>query len=206
MKALTRFLEMTLSTAQAGLVFSKDHFDIDRFRALQSAAAEFMAAHADATTEQVLDWINLDRDYPTPKLDVRALILDERQHILLVREAADGLWTLPGGWCDLNESPADAVVREVMEETGLAVHASRLLALLDKHKHPHPPQIPHALKAFFLCTNPEGTLRQKTNETLAAGYFSPRELLPLSEHRVLASQIEMLHRRVIEGNVETIFD
>ncbi|WP_368087108.1 NUDIX domain-containing protein [Pseudomonas aeruginosa] len=57
----------------------------------------------------------------------------------------------PGGWCDVNESPADAVVRETQEESGLEVRAIRLLALLDKHKHPHPPQLPHALKAFFFC-------------------------------------------------------
>ncbi|MCW8366263.1 NUDIX domain-containing protein [Pseudomonas aeruginosa] len=69
-----------------------------------------------------------------------------------------------------NESPGTAVVREVYEETGLRVRARQLLALWDKQRHPHPPQLPHALKAFFLCVIVGGELRQRTDETLAAGY------------------------------------
>lgn len=135
-RALARLLELILSTAQADLAFSKDRFDIGRFRALQHAVAEFIASDQGVAYERVENWIALDSHYPTPKLDVRALILDSQQRVLLVREASDSRWTLPGGWCDVNESPADAVVRETQEESGLEVRAIRLLALLDKHKHP----------------------------------------------------------------------
>ena len=133
------------------------------------------------------------------------MILDSQQRVLLVREASDGRWTLPGGWCDVNESPADAVVRETQEESGLEVRAIRLLALLDKHKHPHPPQLPHALKAFF-CHVTGGRLQQQTDETSAAEYFPVDALPPLSEHRVLASQIQMLWQRIRAGTPEALFD
>lgn len=83
----------------------KDRFDIGRFRALQHAVAEFIASDQGVAYERVENWIALDSHYPTPKLDVRALILDSQQRVLLVREASDGRWTLPGGWCDVNESP-----------------------------------------------------------------------------------------------------
>nr|WP_232850217.1 NUDIX hydrolase [Pseudomonas aeruginosa] len=205
-RALAHLLELILSTAQAGLAFSKDRFDIGRFRALQHAVAEFIASDQGVAYERVENWIALDSHYPTPKLDVRALILDSQQRVLLVREASDGRWTLPGGWCDVNESPADAVVRETQEESGLEVRAIHLLALLDKHKHPHPPQLPHALKAFFFCHVTGGRLQQQTDETSAAEYFPVDALPPLSEHRVLASQIHTLWQRIRAGMPEALFD
>ena len=89
-RALAHLLELILSTAQAGLAFSKDRFDIGRFRALQHAVAEFIASDQGVAYERVENWIALDSHYPTPKLDVRALILDSQQRVLLVREASDG--------------------------------------------------------------------------------------------------------------------
>ncbi|MGG2039646.1 NUDIX hydrolase N-terminal domain-containing protein [Pseudomonas paraeruginosa] len=112
-KSLTQLLELTLATAQAGLTYSRDPFDIERFHALRGAVAAFVAEREGVAEERVQGWIELDSHYPTPKLDVRALILDGQRRVLLVREASDGCWTLPGGWCDINESPGTAVVREV---------------------------------------------------------------------------------------------
>ncbi|HCF2342458.1 NUDIX hydrolase N-terminal domain-containing protein [Pseudomonas paraeruginosa] len=205
-KSLTQLLELTLATAQAGLTYSRDPFDIERFHALRGAVAAFVAEREGVAEERVQGWIELDSHYPTPKLDVRALILDGQRRVLLVREASDGCWTLPGGWCDINESPGTAVVREVYEETGLRVRATQLLALWDKQRHPHPPQLPHALKAFFLCVIVGGELRQRTDETLAAGYHEVAALPPLSRHRVLESQIRSLLARVEAGAQETLFD
>ncbi|MEW4346794.1 NUDIX hydrolase N-terminal domain-containing protein [Pseudomonas paraeruginosa] len=205
-KSLTQLLELTLATAQAGLTYSRDPFDIERFHALRGAVAAFVAEREGVAEERVQGWIELDSHYPTPKLDVRALILDGQRRVLLVREASDGCWTLPGGWCDINESPGTAVVREVYEETGLRVRATQLLALWDKQRHPHPPQLPHALKAFFLCVIVGGELRQRTDETLAAGYHEVAALPPLSLHRVLESQIRSLLARVEAGAQETLFD
>ena len=71
------------------------------------------------------------------------------------------------------------MVREVVEETGLECRAVQLLALFDKLKHPHPPQLPHAHKAFFLCEVTGGQLLGETDETKGAGYF-PIDDLPRS--------------------------
>ncbi|UQZ90911.1 DNA mismatch repair protein MutT [Deltaproteobacteria bacterium Smac51] len=206
MKTLTRYLETVLATAQAGLTYSKDPFDIERFIKLEAATAAFLAKAVDVPEQAVLSWICLDENYPTPKLDVRAIILDDLARVLLVKEASDGLWTLPGGWCDIGESASVAVTREVQEETGLIVSPVRFLALFDKLKHGHPPQLPHAHKAFFLCRATGGSLRQQTNETTAAGFFYTHCLPELSEHRVLKSQIEILCQRIESGNTETLFD
>ena len=200
------YVERVLATAQVGLTFSTNPYDIERFRKLQQDTAAILAAGADLDAAVVRDWIELDAGYATPKLDVRALVLDEDERVLLVREAADGLWSLPGGWCDLGESAGEAVVRETFEETGLAVKAVRLLALFDKRKHAHPPQIPHAHKAFFFCRLLSGALKERTNETTGASYFPLASLPPLSRQRVLPEQIAKLAERAIAGELETIFD
>jgi len=64
------------------------------------------------------------RTYPTrPYLAVSAAIF-RAERVLIVRRArppAQGLYTLPGGVVELGESLIEAVVREVREETGLAI-------------------------------------------------------------------------------------
>ena len=195
-----------LATAQAGLTYSQDPFDIARFEALRNAAATLIASQSELDPEAIAHWIALDSGYPTPKLDVRALILDDAGRLLLVQERSDGLWTLPGGWCDIGDSPAGAVVREVVEETGLGCRAVQLLALFGKLKHPHPPQLPHAHKAFFLCEVTGGALLTETDETLGAAYFPIDALPPLSRHRVVESQLQSLHAHVRQGRCETLFD
>ena len=203
---LATFLEQVLVTAQAGLTYSNDPFDIARFEALRAATVTLIASQSELAPEAIASWIALDSGYPTPKLDVRALILDDAGRLLLVQERSDGLWTLPGGWCDIGDSPAGAVVREVVEETGLECRAVQLLALFDKLKHPHPPQLPHAHKAFFLCEVTGGSLLTETDETQGAAYFPIDALPELSRHRVVESQLRSLHGHVRQGRRHTLFD
>lgn len=203
---LAAFLEHVLATAQAGLTYSKDPFDIGRFQALREATATLIASQSELDPEAIAHWIALDSGYPTPKLDVRALILNDAGRLLLVQERSDGCWTLPGGWCDIGDSPSQAVERELVEETGLVCRAVRLLALFDKHKHPHPPQLPHAHKAFFLCEVAGGELLTETDETRGAAYFPIDQLPELSRHRVVESQLRTLHEHVQQARSDTLFD
>jgi len=203
---LATFLEQVLATAQAGLTYSNDPFDIARFEALRAATVTLIASQSDLKPDAIAQWIALDSGYPTPKLDVRAFIQNDDGHLLLVQERSDGLWTLPGGWCDIGDSPAGAVVREVSEETGLECRAVQLLALFDKLKHPHPPQLPHAHKAFFLCEVTGGSLLTETDETQGAAYFPIDALPELSRHRVVESQLRSLHGHVRQGRRHTLFD
>ncbi|MFT3800521.1 MAG: NUDIX hydrolase N-terminal domain-containing protein [Burkholderiaceae bacterium] len=203
---LLRYLELVNATVQAGLTFSKNVHDIERFHLLRRATEQMLAKSLVDADRDLAAWLTADSGYPTPKIDVRALIVDERHDVLLVREASDGAWTLPGGWCDIGESPREAVERECLEETGLTVRAVRLLALWDKLKHPHPPQIPHAYKAFFLCRVEGGRLLTSTAETTGAAYYLVDALPALSEHRVLGSQLRTLLEHVRLGRTETLFD
>jgi 8-oxo-dGTP pyrophosphatase MutT (NUDIX family) len=60
---------------------------------------------------------------------VTAIIFDAQERILLARHADTGRWVAPGGSIEPNETPADAVVRETFEETGLLVEPTRILGV-----------------------------------------------------------------------------
>lgn len=83
--------------AQAGLHYSKDPFDLERFTRVREIAAEMLACRSGLPLEKVKDLFCGETGYQTPKLDTRAAIF-QGESILLVRER-DGRWSLPGdGW------------------------------------------------------------------------------------------------------------
>lgn len=60
---------------------------------------------------------------------VSALTIDESRRLLLIHNRDDGRWAIPGGCVEPNESPEDAVQREMREETGLDVEPRRLVGV-----------------------------------------------------------------------------
>ena len=147
----------------------------------------------------------LDRRAPIVDLDgVRgAAFLEGR--VLMVRERSDGLWTLPGGWCDVNDSPSESVVKEIQQESGFEARAVKLAAVLDRRKHPHPTQFHHVYKLYFLCELTGGEA-QSSIETDAVGFFAEDELPPLSVNRITQGQIELMFRHERERDLPTTFD
>ena len=119
--------------AQAGLTYGKDVYDRERYQRIREIAAELLAAKTGLSMEQVTGLFCEEAGYQTPKLDTRAAIFQDDK-ILLVHEN-DGTWCLPGGWCDVNISAAENVVKEVKEEAGLDVRADLVIAVQDREKH-----------------------------------------------------------------------
>ena len=93
--------------------------------------------------------------------------------------------------------------REVAEESGLQVRAVRLVALFDKLKHDHPPQIPHAYKLFFHCRKIGGEDLRQTNETLDCAYFPVDSLPALSLNRNTPKQIVELTAHITSAAGKT---
>lgn len=127
------------------------------------------------------------------------------ERVLLVRERADGKWTLPGGWVDVNDSPATAVEREIREESGYQARAVKLAALLDRRRHPHPPSVHHIFKLMFVCDVTGGEART-SSETDAVGFFPVTALPELSTGRVLAAQITRLYEHHLHRDLPADFD
>jgi ADP-ribose pyrophosphatase YjhB (NUDIX family) len=186
-----RWVRRLQAIAQSGLTYAKDPYDVERYQQIRRIAAEIAASPSGTTADSIAALFSEASGYATPKLDTRAVVLNEEK-ILLVREREDGLWTLPGGWVDVGESPSESVEREVKEESGYAVRAVRLLALWDRDKHPHPPMAFHVYKVIFHCELLGGDPLAASTETEGVDFF-PKDALPeLSLGRVTPQQIERL--------------
>lgn len=176
--------------AQAGLTYSHNEFDIDRYQQLRTLAVEIVSKHIEREESLIRDSFATEKGYPTPKVDIRAVIFRSGK-ILLVKEKMDGNWSVPGGWADIGLSPFEIAKKEVYEEAGLEVIPIRLLAVLDKKKHNHPPDIFHSYKLFILCFEKGGSLKSGM-ETLDAGFFDENEIPPLSLERNTPEQIALM--------------
>jgi len=178
------------SIAQAGLTYTENPYDRSRYEQLQLLTGEILHHFTGTSMDAITDLIKSEKGYLTPKVDVRGVIFRE-DTILLVRERIDGCWSVPGGWADVGLTPFEVAEKEVWEESGLKVDAIRLLALLDKKCHNHPPDLYHVYKAFILCREKGGSLNGGL-ETSDVGFFPPDALPPLSKNRITREQIEML--------------
>ena len=126
--------------------------------------------------------------------------------MLVSEKADDGRWTLPGGWADVNQTPVESVVREVVEESGFVVEVKRLLAVWDREKQGNPPPYPYSIyKMFFLCEIVGGEARE-TLETTGVEFFAKDELPELSEARVIESQILRCFEKVESGDLAADVD
>lgn len=190
--------------AQNGLTYAKDPFDIERYESVREIAAEIMSVHPDVDLNYARDLFASEAGHATPKVDVRGAVF-RGDTILLVRERQDGLWTLPGGWADVNESPSEAVVREVHEEAGYYTRAVKLLALYDRNKHGHTPFPYHVYKLFFQCELMGGVPSQSL-ETDGVAFFQEGEIPELSLLRVTPAQVARLFEHYRHPDWQTDFD
>lgn len=175
------------AAAQNGLEYNRDEFNVERYRAIRAIATEMMATLGAVDHAVVADLFEREQGHATPKIDVRGVVF-RHDGVLLVRERADGRWSLPGGWADVYDTPSEATVREVFEESGFRTRAVKLLALLDRTRQGHPPIPFHAYKAVFLCEIEAGEATPSI-ETDEIGFFSLDSLPPLSLGRVTPQQI-----------------
>jgi ADP-ribose pyrophosphatase YjhB (NUDIX family) len=110
---------------------------------------------------------------------VAAVIHDGEGRILLQRRSDNGLWGLPGGSVEIGESVRDAILREVREETGLAVEVLRLVGVYSDPtiqivRYPDG-NVVHFISTLFACRILAGTL-QTCDETLDLRFFDPTDL------------------------------
>jgi ADP-ribose pyrophosphatase YjhB (NUDIX family) len=178
------------SIAQAGLEYSENKYDIDRYKQIRQISIEIIQEFTDLSLEKIYNLFSAETGYQTPKVDVRGVVF-RGDTILMVKETIDNQWSVPGGWADVGLTPFEVARKEVFEEAGLAVEPVRLLAVLDKKCHAHPPDLFHIYKIFILCRETGGSLKGGL-ETSEADFFSINKLPPLSEQRITLDQIRLL--------------
>lgn len=189
--------------AQAGLTYSKDVFDRERFQRIREIAAEILSLQSEIPMEKVRNLFCNETGFQTPKLDTRAAIFKDDK-ILLVKEK-NGTWSLPGGWVDVNQSIKTNTEKEVKEEAGLDVRATRIIAVQDRNLHNAPPYAYNVCKVFVLCEI-EGGYFLPNIETEESDYFRLEELPILAEEKNNKEQIRMCFSAYRDKNWQVQFD
>ncbi|HSD66757.1 MAG TPA: NUDIX hydrolase N-terminal domain-containing protein [Vicinamibacteria bacterium] len=184
-----RWAQRLQSIAQAGLTYAADPYDRERYEELRAMAVEMASSGLAAPADEVRAVFASTLGYPTPKVDVRAVVF-RGEELLLVRERRSGRWTLPGGWADAGDTPSLAAERETLEESGYVVRAEKLVALLDKSRHEHPPSIDYTYKVLIQCRL-EGGAPATSHEIDAVGFFARSAVPDLDLDRTTPGQVEL---------------
>lgn len=192
------------SLAQAGLAYTNNKYDIERYERLREISAEIMSEKTDLPITKIKGLFCNETGYQTPKIDTRAAIF-QHDKILLVHEN-NNTWSLPGGWCDVDQSIASNVMKEVKEETGLNVRPDKLIAVQDWRKHNVINYAYGVCKIFVLCQLLDGEF-VKNIETIETKYFSCHDLPEnLAKEKTTLEQIKICFQAFYDDNWQTQFD
>ena len=206
MKSDNRWLEWAKELqflSQSALTYCKDVYDIERFERIREISAEMAAEISNLPVEQIKGLFCNEAGYQTPKLDTRAAII--RDGRIALAQERDGLWAMPGGWCDYNQTLRANTEKEALEETGMTVRATRLVAMYDHNRRNLPPSPWEICSAHVLCDYIEGNFVPNA-ETVACGWFSPDALPPLNTRKTTAEEIALCFEAKAAEHWETVFD
>ncbi len=216
-KDLMRWAESISALALTGLGFSESLYERERYEEILKVTAEIRIASGgdgDGFVSKDIDadglykmWISRVssgvKGYITPKVSVAAIVRNDRSDILLIQRGDSGVWLYPTGWADVGYSPAEVVVKEVKEETGVGVEVVGVLAVLDGMRSGFT-SIP-MYSIVFLCEYQSGEILRHPLETQDAGWFS-LDALP-SPMPDIKKRVPGLREAILTGRVDrTFFD
>ena len=193
------------AVAQSGLAYEARVYDVERYEQVRRIAAEMLADPDQLDVDGVEGLFASQVGHATPKVDVRGAVFRD-DAILLVEEASDLGWSLPGGWADVGESPSEAVEREVLEESGYRARALKLMGVYERDRRASRPHVWHIWKAAFLCELVDGEQLPLGAETTDARFFARDELPRLRYSRASEWQIERCFAHHDDLALPTEFD
>lgn len=193
------FIKKVQSIAQIGLSFSTDPYAVDNYKELKDISIKMLHDY----TTLPLDTCDLYKDfiYPTPQPAVRSMVIKDEQ-LLLVKEKDSGLWSLPGGWCDIDCSPKETAMKETFEESGYVIDCTKLLAVFDRRNYLK--KSLYDVYCLYFLGNVVAGQPKCNHETEDIGWFNISSLPPLSRK----NSIEEIQKAydVYQKNLETYFE
>ena len=182
---LVRWSEALAGIARTGLSFTQSLYERERFEEVLHVAGDIKATADDALEvrrEQdhfIQEWMESVGEgvpgYVTPKVAIGAIVGNDDGEILLVQRSDSFIWLYPTGWADAGYSPAEVVVKEVLEETGIECEPVQIIAVLDGQRMGFTRFAMYML--LFHCRATGGELKPHPLETADVGWFS-RDSLP----------------------------
>ena len=118
----------------AGLFYGKDTFDIERYHEIKEILPQLVNNPITLTKKELTDFFRPSASYPTPMIDVRAFIQNDKGEVLFVQDKKRRDWALPGGYGEIGFTPSENVLKELQEEAGVSGEIKRLLAIFDTDK------------------------------------------------------------------------
>ncbi len=200
------FAKRLHAIASTGEHFTAHVYDRERYAEIGTIANQMLASLADTPVERIPELFpGYAKGYATPQVDVRGAILRDGK-ILLVREASDGRWTLPGGYAEVGLSLSQNIIKEIQEEAGLDARVVRLLGIRHKAAHAYTPDIRDFYKIFFLCECDPDAQPESGVETTEVGFFSLGALPPLSTGRTIEKDIQAAMEAGQSSHTQVFFD
>jgi len=127
-------------------------------------------------------------DYKSPKLTADGAVLKNGQILLIKRknEPFKGKWALPGGYVEYGEKVEDAVIREVLEETGLK---TKIINLFDIYSDPNRDPRGHTVTVVYLLDKIDGELKSG-DDAADAKFFNLDDLPDFAfDHQKIINEI-----------------
>lgn len=110
---------------------------------------------------------------------VAAVVWNQAGQVLVEKRSDNGQWGLPAGSIDPGETPAEATVREVFEETGLRVRPTRVLGVFGgidfRSKYPNGDEVEYTVTVFD-CEIIGGKLEILDGESTELEWFNPEDV------------------------------
>ncbi len=172
------FIKKVNAIAHTGVAYSQDDYALDNYKELLEESSKMLHEYMGLDVKPYD--IYQDYYYPTPQPCVRTIVVKDEK-ILFVKEAKmhdRGKWSLPGGWCDIDTSPAEAAVKEVFEESGYEVKITKLLGIQDRRNYIQS-KMYDTYNIFFLAEITGGE-NNPNFEVLEADWFDFHDLPELS--------------------------
>ena len=191
--------------SQTGLAFAITDYEKQRYKRLTEITAEIIEYHTDLKSEEVVKVLMVQPGYATPKIDVRAAVINDEEKILLVKEVMDKKWAMPGGWADVGDIPSEVAIRESKEESGYDVKPKKVIGVYDANRDGRPLEFFHAFKIIFLCDLTGGEAAT-SDETEDVAFFSFDDLPPLSQNRTNHKHIKEILAHLNDTQRTTFFD
>jgi len=193
------------SIAQIGLTYGENEYDRERYEQIREIALEMAQAYTQDSPEIIKGLFTQESAYPTPKVDVRGVVFNDEGQVLLVQEASDQKWTLPGGWADVGDTPKNAVEREIFEESGYTAEVVRLLGVYDRDNQGYPAHPDAIYKICFLCKITGGEAKT-SHETSGVGWYDVDDLPELSLGRTMPHNLEKFQQMWRDNQLEADYD
>jgi 8-oxo-dGTP pyrophosphatase MutT (NUDIX family) len=195
-KSYLDLLDELRSIAQIGLNYVKNPYDEALYTRLLNLASDQYSEITGLSSETIKERFAKELGYITPKVGAQCVLFNEKGELLLEQRADDGMWGLPAGWVDTGETPAMAIVRELMEEAQLDVEAVKVIGfctrLPGEWAQPHT-----SIHITYLCRYISGTI-VKSHESLQMGYYDPLSITGWhKDHGIIVND-------VLNGRMESL--